>query len=173
MPKSKGHKQKIPPHVMQRAFCENIASGMTQTGAARGAGYSDPGNAACRLLKKPEIQAQIEEMRVDTRKLSIVTRERAIEGLLESIEHARIVNDPSAMIRGWQELNRMHGFHAPTKLEVDLPEGTKAMLNTLASVPKEKLLELLAEEEETRPVAFDAEALEDGTFQVPDYALAS
>lgn len=173
MPKSKGHKQKVPSYVMQRVFCENIALGMPQTAAARGAGYSDPSNAASKLLKRAEIQTQIEEMRADTRKQSVVTRERAIEGLLESIEHARIVNDPSAMIRGWQELNRMHGFHAPTKLEVDLPEGTKVLMNTLASVPKEKLLELLAEEEETQPEAFDAELSEDGSFQVPDYAIAS
>lgn len=173
MPKQKGHVQKVPPHVMQRIFCENIALGATKTAAARVAGYSDPSNRGCILMKKPEILEIIEALRIETRKASQVTRERAIEGLLESIEHARMVNDPGAMIRGWQELNRMHGFHAPTKIEVDLPEGTKAVLNTLASVPKEKLLELLAEEEETGLEALDAKQLEDGSFQVPAYALAS
>lgn len=172
MSKPKGFKQKFPPHVMQRIFCENMALGATKTAAARMAGYSDPSARGCVLMKKPDIVMQIEEMRTETRKVSLVTRERSIEGLLESIEHARMVNDPSAMIRGWQELNRMHGFHAPTKLEVDLPEGTKQMLSTLAGVPKEKLLELLAEEEETDAEVLDAKQLEDGTFQVPDYAVA-
>jgi phage terminase small subunit len=173
VPKAKGFKQKIPPHVMQRTFCENIALGATQTAAARVAGYSDPGARGSLLMKKPEIRTQIEELREETRKASLITRERAVEGLLESIEHARLVDDPGAMIRGWQELNRMHGFHAPTKLEVDLPEGTKQILNTLATVPKEKLLELLAEEEETSADVLDAKQLQDGSFQVPDYAIAS
>ncbi len=158
---------------MQRVFCENVALGMTQTAAARGAGYADPSKQACVLLKKADIQAQIEGMRAENRKASLITRERSIEGILEAIEQGRICNDPSAMIRGWQELNRMHGYHAPTKLEVDLPEGTKTLLTTLANVPKEKLLELLAEEEETPIGVLDAERTDDGSFEVPEYALAS
>jgi len=170
MPAAKGFKRKLPAHVMQRTFCENIAAGMKQAPAARNAGYSSPSKAADTLLKKSDIQAQIEQMRDDTRKAGLVTRERSIEGILEAIEHARIVNDPGAMIRGWQELNRMHGYHAPMKVEVDVPEEVRVMLNKLSGASKEKLIELIGEEEET-PSPLDAALGDDGTYAVPAYAL--
>src|SRR5690625_127942 len=120
---------------------EAVASmGMTHAQAAAHAGVAQ--NTVKSILADPRVKqyiAKIQEAQAD--RLN-VRREQVIEGLLEAIEHARMVNEPATEIRGWEAIAKMQGYNAPERHIHDLPEDTKRMMQALQDMPDEQVARL-------------------------------
>ena len=66
----------------QQTFLDNYFNGdMTQTAAARKAGYKNPTVAAVRLLRNPVVQERLEEMRLEARTKYGVTVDKSVRDL--------------------------------------------------------------------------------------------
>ena len=68
----------------QQDFLNNVMhKDMTQTSAARAAGYSNPGVDAVRLLRNPVVQERYQEMREEARSKFGVTIDKSVRDLLK------------------------------------------------------------------------------------------
>jgi len=68
----------------QQVFLDNLMhKDMTQTSAARAAGYANPGVHAVRLLRNPVVQERYQEMREEARSRFGVTVEKSVRDLLK------------------------------------------------------------------------------------------
>jgi hypothetical protein len=133
-----------PLTELQRKFVMHLVHDkMTQTAAARAAGFGgQPGVAATMLMKSPKIQGAIAREREEYAKASGVTKQKVIDGFLEAVDLGRIKADPIAMIAGWREVGKMCGFYEPTKTEIKLSVNGQVMIQKLNGMTDEELLAL-------------------------------
>ncbi len=73
------------------------------------------------------------------------TRAAVLEGFQEAIELARLRGDPSAMIAGWREIAKMHGYYAPERKQVRLSIDARVQRAELQQMTDAELFELIAE----------------------------
>lgn len=115
----------------QEAFCQAIADGMTQADAYRrayNAGAMKPEtiqSKACILVKDGKVGARIESLKLAIANKALWTREDSVQALknIAGGGEARANEIVSAI----KELNAMHGFNAPTK--IDLTGSIKINVN--------------------------------------------
>lgn len=104
----------------QEAFAQALADGMTQSDAYRVA-YG-PKNmaedtihqAASRLAKNSKILARLEELREPLIEKALWTREMSVKALVQAYREGNAGVKVSAV----KELNAMHGYNAPKKIDV-------------------------------------------------------
>lgn len=133
----------------QRAFVYNLVHlQMTKSAAARAAGCGDAGNAAAKMLLIPRVRKAIAEEQKKYAKASGMTKQKVIEGFLESIDIGRIKADPIAMIAGFREIGKMCGFYEPTKTRIEVSMSGKVLLDRLQTLSDAELLQLSAENPE-------------------------
>ncbi len=72
------------------------------------------------LLDNGKITARIDELRSELVKLNLWTREQSVMALIDVVHNPDRQADVIAAVK---ELNAMHGFNAPDKLEVSGPGG--------------------------------------------------
>ncbi len=150
-----------PLTEMQRQFVVNLVDHqMTQTAAARAAGFAQPGTAANQMMQHPKIERAIAERRAEYAAASQVTKKRVIDGFLESIEMAKVKADPLTMIAGWREVGKMCGFYEPTKAKIEVSVQGQVLLQRLNGLSDEELLKL----SEGDPTVLEGEVkvIEDG-----------
>lgn len=150
-----------PLTEMQRQFVTYFVDHqMTQTAAARAAGFSNPGTAANQMMQHPKIERAIAERRAEYAAASQVTKKKVIDGFLESIEMAKIKADPLTMIAGWREVGKMCGFYEPSKAKIEVSVNGQVLIQRLNTLSDEELLKIA----EGDPDVFDAEVkvIEDG-----------
>jgi hypothetical protein len=105
----------------QEAFALLVASGKSQAEAYRTA-YANSTvwkdstvwERASRLSAKPEVIARVAEHRADLAKRSLWSREDSVRSLMGVIRDAERASD---IVSAVKELNAMHGFNAPQKVE--------------------------------------------------------
>ncbi len=132
-----------PLTEMQTRFVGHFVDDrMTQTAAARAAGFSVPGTSANEMMKHPKIQRAIASRQAEYAVASQVTKKRVIDGFLESIEMAKIKADPLTMIAGWREVGKMCGFYEPTKTKIEVSVNGQVMFQRLNALSDEELLRL-------------------------------
>jgi hypothetical protein len=84
----------------QQDFLDNFMhKDMTQTSAARSAGYANPGVDAVRLLRNPVVQERYQEMREEARSRFGVTVEKSVRDLLKIRNEAWESGNHGAAIR--------------------------------------------------------------------------
>ncbi len=150
-----------PLTEMQRQFVAFLVDQrMTQTAAARAAGFAQPGTAANQMMQHPKIERAIAERRAEYAAASQVTKKKVIDGFLESIEMAKIKADPLTMIAGWREVGKMCGFYEPSKAKIEVSVNGQVLIQRLNTLSDEELLKIA----EGDPDVFDAEVkvIEDG-----------
>lgn len=157
---------RVPDPYKVRVFIEEVGLGRQPTTAARRAGFGTPHRDAKRLLEDPEIVEAIRLIQVETSKKSEMAREDVMTNLLRAFRIAEQMDDPQSMIRAMAEVNRMCGHYAPEKKVLEVTGEILHMQQQLEELPKEKLLELLGEAEET-PL-LEAMPNEAGLFIVED-----
>ena len=132
-----------PLTEMQRQFVVyHVDHGMTQTAAARAAGFAQPGTAANQMMQHPKIERAIAERRAEYAAASQVTKKKVIDGFLESIEMAKIKADPLTMIAGWREVGKMCGFYEPTKTKIEVSVQGKVLIERLNTLSDAELLQI-------------------------------
>ena len=104
----------------QEVFAQAIASGMTQADAYRSAYNAENmkdatvWSKASVLMADGKVSARVEELRKVLEKKELWTREMSVKALIGAYKEG----NPTAKIAAVKELNAMHGFNAPTKLDV-------------------------------------------------------
>jgi len=121
----------------QEQFAQNIAKGMTQADAYRNAYNAGTMSdnaiyvSASRLLDDAKIKLRVDALKSALAKKELWTREQSVKGLIAAYDIANEDRNTSGMVNSVKELNAMHGFNAPAK--VDLGES---LLEVFAKVVK-------------------------------------
>lgn len=106
----------------QKAFVQLWAQGESIQTASVRAGYSDAGAIAYRLVKFPNVLALYRELKAKYEEAGQMTRKKVMDGLIEAVDMAKLMAEPSTMVAGWREIGKMCGYYAPVehKLKVDI-----------------------------------------------------
>ena len=113
------------PHVKltakQEAFCKGIADGLGQADSYRAA-YDAEGMKdntiyplASKLMKNDKVAARISELRESVQEKQLWSREMSVKALVQAYREGSGATKVSAV----KELNAMHGYNEPSKLQVN------------------------------------------------------
>lgn len=113
------------PHVnltaKQEAFCQGIADGLGQAEAYRAA-YDAEGMKdntiyplASKLMKNSKITARIAELKSHVQEKQLWSREMSVKALVQAYREG----SGSVKVAAVKELNAMHGYNEPAKLNIN------------------------------------------------------
>lgn len=127
--------------AQQSRFVDEYLVDLNATAAAARAGYSvrTAKSQGSRLLTNVDVKNEISRRQAETACKLEIRREDIIRGLLGAIELARQQGDPTSMIRGAAELNKMLGFYRP--------DGEGAGPDETADAGLQKRIESMTDEE--------------------------
>jgi hypothetical protein len=122
----------------QEAFAQALADGMTQADAYRtaynaekmadGAIYTE----ASLLLNNPNITKRVAELKQALANKQLWTREMSVKALVNAYKEG----NPAVKVSAVKELNAMHGFNAPQKVELSGGVAVKPVFNITGIRPK-------------------------------------
>ena len=104
----------------QEKFAQEVASGKSQADAYRAAfncAKSNPETVqanASRLMANSTVAARVEKLKAELAEKSLLKREYSVNVLAEI---AKAAEKDADRVRAVSELNKMHGFEAPQKVE--------------------------------------------------------
>lgn len=105
----------------QEAFCQGIADGMGQADAYRAAydveGMKENGiyvNAS-KLMKNTKIMQRIAELRSEVQEKQLWSREMSVKALVQAYREG----SGSVKVAAVKELNAMHGYNEPAKININ------------------------------------------------------
>ena len=110
----------------QEKFAQCIADGMTQADAYRTAfdagRMKDNGiyREASLLLDNPKVAQRVAELKGALAKKALWTREMSVKALIQAFKEGK----PSDKISAVKELNVMHGYNAPQKIDLLSSDGS-------------------------------------------------
>lgn len=127
--------EKLKPQ--QQTFLNNFFNGnMTQTQAAREAGYKNPTVAAVRLLRNPIVQERLEEMRLEAKAKYGVTVDKSVRDLKNMRDEAWQLGKYGEAIRAEELRLKVTGL---------LINKSHVMHEDVTQLNREQVLEKLAE----------------------------
>jgi len=112
------------PHVnltaKQEAFCQGIADGLGQAESYRAA--YDAGDMkensvyvnASKLMKNAKVTQRIAELRSEVQEKQLWSREMSVKALVQAYREG----SGSVKVAAVKELNAMHGYNEPAKLNI-------------------------------------------------------
>jgi transposase len=114
----------------QEKFVQAIADGMTQADAYRSAFDVKPSTKpetiykrASELMANGEVTGRLNELKAALTSKSLWTREMSVKALITAYREGK----PSDKISAVKELNSMHGFNAPQKIDVKADVAVSAI----------------------------------------------
>ena len=122
-------------------FAQAVASGANQTDAYRTAYSASEMTAktvwekAAKLAAHDKVRARIATLKADLADKQLWTRAQSVEVLKRALDLAEECQQPAAMTGAIKELNNMHGFDAPKKLDLNVVAAARAI--TLDMTPQE------------------------------------
>ena len=114
------------PHVKltakQEAFAQGIADGLGQADAYRAA-YDAEGMKdnsiypkASELMKNGKVSARIAELKAAVQEKQLWSREMSVKALVQAYKEG----SGSVKVSAVKELNAMHGYNEPAKMQMDV-----------------------------------------------------
>ena len=105
----------------QEAYCQGIADGLGQADSYRAA--YDAGDMkensvyvqASKLMKNPKIAQRIAELRAGVQEKQLWSREMSVKALVQAFREGT----GSVKVAAVKELNAMHGYNEPAKLNIN------------------------------------------------------
>ena len=132
--------------LMKERFVQGIESGMSPPQAATYAGSRDPVQYANLMLRQDEwVRGQMERIRAEANANSKVSREKVTQIVLDAVDMAKVMSSPGEMIRGAAELNKMNGYYAPDKVDIQVEARLKRVQTQYESMSDAELLEVMGE----------------------------
>ena len=128
----------------QRQFVKFWAEGDTIPNATLRAGFADDG-LGYRLARAPNILALKAKYEAEWQETRQMTREKVMDGMLESIEMAKLMAEPSSMIAGWREIGKICGFYAPVEHKVKVDVTGNILVDKLNSMSDAELLKIISQ----------------------------
>ena len=113
----------------QEKFASCIADGMTQADAYRkafDAGKMKPETIhkrASELMANGEVAGRVSELRKALATKALWTREDSVRALEKAMAIAEAKDNPAGLVAAVKELNAMHGFNEPQKVEITTTPG--------------------------------------------------
>lgn len=108
----------------QERFAQAVADGMSQADAYRVAfdvkATTKPETvqqSASRLMANPKVAARVKEQQALLAQKGLWTREMSVKALVRAFKLAEASSNASGMTGAVKELNAMHGFNEPVKVE--------------------------------------------------------
>lgn len=106
----------------QEKFAQCVADGMTQADAYRSAFDVRPTTkpesvirSASELMSDPNISSRVAELRQQLSEKALWTRQNSVQALISVLSNPESQKDVIAAVK---ELNAMHGYNAPQKMEL-------------------------------------------------------
>lgn len=115
-----------------------------------------PSQVAQWKLKSPAFRRQLDIEYNRSQQAAGMDRKQVLQGILEAIEIAKDMRQPSSMISGWKEVGRMCGFYEPERREITLSVDKKEVLREIQEMDTKDLLEYAARKD-AEDHALDAE----------------
>lgn len=109
----------------QEAFAQGIADGLDQATAYRAAydveNMADPAIyvEASRLMDNPKVALRVKELKDALADRVLWTREMSVKALVQTFKES----SGSVRVAAVKELNAMHGYNEPSKLQIDANIG--------------------------------------------------
>lgn len=110
----------------QEAFAQAIADGLGQADAYRKA-YDADGMKditlyplASKVMSNSKVATRVAELKAQVADKQLWTREMSVKGLMTAYKIALEAKTSTGMTGAVKELNIMHGYNEPTKLQVDV-----------------------------------------------------
>ncbi len=129
----------------QKLFVKYWAQGDSLTSAGLRAGYSEGGmKVVYRLAKMPNILALKSEYELKWEADNQMSRQKVMNGMLESIEMAKLMAEPSSMIAGWREIGKICGYYAPIEHKVKVDVTGNIVLDKLNALSDAELLKIIS-----------------------------
>lgn len=130
----------------QRLFVKFWAAGETLPNAYAKAGFSPDGvSYAYRMVHMPNILALYNEEKRAYEAAADMTRKRVIDGLLDGIEMAKMVEEPSSVIQGWKTIGQLCGYFEPVKVRHEISIEGKIVIDRLNRMSDEDLFRIVEE----------------------------
>ena len=114
----------------QEKFAQAIADGMTQADAYRASFNVRPTTKpetihvkASGVMRDVKVRARVDELRQALTAKALWTREMSVKALIAAYREGK----PSDKISAVKELNSMHGFNAPQKIDVKADVAVSAI----------------------------------------------
>lgn len=116
----------VMPHVKltakQEAFAQGIADGLGQADAYRAA-YDAEGMKdntiyprASELMKNSKVTARVAELKAAVQEKQLWSREMSVKALVQAYKEG----SGSVKVSAVKELNAMHGYNEPAKMQMDV-----------------------------------------------------
>ena len=132
-----------PLTPQQLIFVRAWASGESINTASARAGYNDSASYAHRMTVMPNILKVYHAEKVKYEAACDMSRKRVMDGLLEAVEMAKLMAEPSTMVSGWREIGKMCGYYEPTKIQVDVNVAHDVTVRQLNGMSDAELLKLI------------------------------
>ena len=87
----------------------------------------------------------MERIRAEANANSKVSREKVTQIVLDAVDMAKVMSSPGEMIRGAAELNKMNGYYAPDKVDIQVEARLKRVQTQYESMSDAELLEVMGE----------------------------
>jgi len=126
----------------QEAFVEGVLDGKSRGQAALDAGYSSP-SASSTIAKSEAVQVALSERRVELSSATQITRAGVLNGILDAIEMARLMADPTAMLTGYRDISKMMGYNAPEVKKVEISDTSDRLHRRMQALSDEDLLKII------------------------------
>ena len=126
----------------QKLFVQHWAKGDSITSASYRAGYSNT-KVAYQLVKMPNILKLKAEHEAKWEATGAMTRQKVMDGMLEAIEMARMMAEPSSMIAGWREIGKICGYYATVEHRVKVDVTGNVIVDRMNSLSDAELLKII------------------------------
>lgn len=144
-PKTKKAPDKRKASVLtdqQETYVEGVLDGKVKAQAALDAGYSH-GSQSHRLDRNELVKVALEDRREELSSATQITRAGVLNGILDAIEMARTMADPTAMLAGYRDISKMMGYNAPEVKKVEISDAANNLSRKLKSMSDEDLLNII------------------------------
>lgn len=126
-----------------KRFVQAWAEGDTIPNACVRAGYADDG-VGYRLARMPNVLALKAQHEAHYQEAVQMTRKKVMDGMLESIEMAKLMSEPASMIAGWREIGKICGYYAPVEHKIKVDVSGNVVHQRLNGMSDAELLEMIA-----------------------------
>jgi phage terminase small subunit len=127
----------------QKEFTRYWAQGDSIPNAATRAGYKGNTTIAYRMVKMPNVLKLKARYEAEWQETGKMTREKVMNGMIESIEMAKLMSEPSSMIAGWREIGKICGYYAPVEHKVKVDVSGNILVDKLNSLSDAELLKII------------------------------
>lgn len=122
------------------------AKGMNCVQAAQAAGYSTPNIQGYQLENKPHVKAALQKEWKRAEKAAEISKKRVLDGMMDAIDQAKLMADPTAQISGWREIAKICGYYEPQRLQVEVSVSAKRLFSQFETLSDEELLKIAEKE---------------------------